>query len=182
MTRWLGVVAAGIALVASACDPIPQDIQTSIALVNVTHQNVALQVFRPPAPLACSTVASDLATNQRDSVLGASAFAFEACHDVAPFDVTPLDVNGTTGETRVDAGAGRACDAVLLRSEGLADTIMFWNGIAQAQIVALPDYEVEDAHFAYLNRVGPKLTLEPAAVSTSWVASFTLPAVPCGAQ
>jgi len=53
------LVVAGVAVSALSCDQQQAFLYSSVALVNVTHQTLDLQVFRPPRALTCAAVADD---------------------------------------------------------------------------------------------------------------------------
>lgn len=181
MPRWwverLGGVAA--ALVCVATSAYDRHLTTAVAIVNVTHDSVPLQVFRPSQPLDCEAAVVD-----PRAFLSANDFSFEACHELEPFEAVALDVDwsgeGPDGQPHTPPpDAARICDAVLLRAEGLDDTIVFWNDVPQAELVEVAGPPKDEAHLVYLERVGERLVVARPDVATAWAAGFRLPSARC---
>jgi hypothetical protein len=172
----------GAMLACLATSRASHELQTSIVVVNTTHDSVVLQVFRPPAPLDCAAVVADPA-----ATIVAEDFAFEACLTLEALEPVPLDLDWSaddkTGDARVPpAGSKRACDAVLLRAPGLDDTVLFWNDVPKVGIDQFGGVPSDDAHVVYLERVGNRLFAERPDVGQTFPAGFVVPEASCGAS
>ena len=153
--------------------------QTSIAVVNTTHDDLKLQVFRPREALDCSVTVAD-----PRAALVASAFIFESCSTLPPLEPMPLDLDWTgkdaDGEQRTPPpDSARVCDAVVLRAPGLDDLVLFWNDVPKVAIDRYGGIPREQAHVVYLEQVGERLFAERPSVAQAWPASFSLPEAPC---
>jgi hypothetical protein len=73
----------------------------------------------------------------------------------------------------------RACDAVLLRSPGLDDTIIFWNNLPKRDLVA--GTNIDQPQYAYIEQIGERLVISGPEVAERWVPDFPPPSGGCGA-
>jgi hypothetical protein len=154
-------------------------VQTSIAVVNATHQAFELQVFRPREPLDCELSVVDLR-----ALLAADDFAFESCSTLEPLEPVPLDLDWSgedaDGERRVPPpDSARVCDAVVLRAPGLDDTVLFWNDVPKVEIDRFGGIPREQAHVLYIEQVGQQLFAERPSIAQAWPADFALAEVAC---
>jgi hypothetical protein len=145
---------------------------SALVLVNRSHDTVTVQIFRPPAPLDCTLVQD----NPRQT-LTAESFAFESCRRAKtlwpPVSLDP---------PRIDERLGyRVCDAVLLRTPGLDDTIIFWNDIGQTTYDTYIEAPADEEHTVYLEQVGDRLFATPSNIVKAWQPTFTLPEASCEA-
>jgi hypothetical protein len=175
LERMAGMVAM-LACVATSSDSYVME--TSLALINTTHQAVELQVFRPSTALDCDAVIA-----APDASLTAGDFAFESCTTLEPFEPVPLDLDWRSddaGKPRMPpTGSERVCDAVLLRAPGLDDTVLFWNDVPKVGIDRYGGMPTETAHVVYLEQVGDRLFAARPDVGQSWLATFSLPEATC---
>jgi hypothetical protein len=173
----LTAMTAMLACLATSKDS--RKLQTSLAVVNTTHQSVELQVFRAKEALDCEVPAVDLR-----AMLAAGDFALESCEPLEPLEPMPLDLDWSgddaDGEPRVPpTDAARVCDAVVLRAPGLEDTVLFWNDVPKVEVDRYGGIPRERAHVLYLEQVGEQLFAERPSVAQAWPASFTLPEAAC---
>jgi len=170
----LGAMSAAVACVATS-GPDPSSLHTAIGVVNLTREHIDLQVFRAKAPLACASVHAP--------PLVAGDFAPDRCHELVPYAIAPLDLDfWTKTYDQVEPPPGvehRSCDAVLLRAEGLEDTVLFWNNVAQESFDDSDPVPLDHPNIAYLNRIGDRLFIGGPAVAESSAATFELPPSPC---
>ena len=177
---WFERVTAMTAML--ACVATSKDwrmVQTSIAIVNTTHQSLELQVFRANEPLDCEVAVADVRAG-----LAARDFVFESCSTLEPLEPMPLDLDWSgddaDGEPRVPPpDSARVCDAVVLRAAGLEDTVLFWNDVPKVEIDRFDGIPREHAHLLYLEQVGEQLFAERPSVAQVWPASFSLPEAAC---
>jgi hypothetical protein len=152
--------------------------ETSVAIVNTTHEAVELQVFRPSTALDCDAVLSD-----PNAALTAGDFAFESCTTLEPLEPVPLDLDWSAhgkSKPRVPpAGSERVCDAVLLRAPGLDDTVLFWSDVPKVGIDKYGGMPNETAHVVYLEQVGDRLVAGGPDVGQSWLATFSVAEATC---
>lgn len=182
---WLAVRvgALGFAVSSAACDYFPNYVITSVGLVDTTRQSVNVQIFRPPQPLPCT----EALRSDAESMLGAESFALESCSVIEPFVLNALDTDavpynqGATQTPPPSPHPHRECDAVLLRADGLDDTVILWHDVPQARISSDYDPPLDSPNIAYLNNIGEKRFILPPAVATTWVAGFTLESADCAA-
>jgi len=173
---------AGLALGALACIASSEagpSITTAAYFVNTTHDSIALSIFRASEPIDCDALAKD-----PETILQSTAFVTEQCAGATSWKTIPLDLDwdGPDRDEQAPKGPSRECDAVVLRVDGLPDTVVFWSGLPQIDV-----YEEEsmsdDPHALYLERVGDQLFLEPSSQIRIATTSVTLPAGdPCGAR
>jgi hypothetical protein len=164
----LGAIGAAASCLATSV-PL-NEIETALAIWNVTHGTIELQIFRPRDPLACSAILGD-----PRGLLCEEDFALDACHRLDPFVLLPLDIDAVEREDGHPLGetedvAARPCDAVLLRAPGLADTIVFWHDLSQE---TFDDPPIVHARFGQIENVGERLFLKGPAVAEQWPADFT---------
>ncbi|HYJ08231.1 MAG TPA: hypothetical protein VEX18_04465, partial [Polyangiaceae bacterium] len=177
---WFERVTAMLAMLACmATSNDSRKVQTSIAVVNTTHQSLELQVFRAKEPLDCEVPVADLRAG-----IAAGDFAFESCSTLEPLVPMPLDLDWSgddaDGEPRVPPpDSARVCDAVVLRAAGLEDTVLFWNDVPKVDVDRYGGIPRERAHVLYLEQVGEKLFAERPSVAQVWPASFSLPEAAC---
>jgi hypothetical protein len=176
---WLERLAAMVAMLACVATSRESYVmQTSVAVVNTTHDAVKLQVFRPSTALDCDAVVTNPMTS-----LTAGDFAFEACFTLEPLEPVPLDLDwsahGDWKPRKPPAGSDRVCDAVLLRAPGLDDTVLFWNDVPKVGIDQYGGMPAETAHVVLLEQVGERLFAGGPDVGETWPASFSVPEATC---
>lgn len=155
------------------------ELRSSLVVVNTTHHPIELQIFRPTEPLDCVAVAGD----PQASIL-AEALSLDSCVTLEALDLAPLDLDWSrdrdgSEEHEPPPGSDRVCDAVLLRSPGLEDTLLFWNDVPKATFDQEGGVPPDDAQVVYLERIGDRLLAERPAVAQHWAADFSLPEVSC---
>jgi hypothetical protein len=176
----LGVVLGAVACLATS---IPnEEYETRIFLLNVARRTPEVQIYRSPVPLNC-------AEEPRSSVASAT-FELVSCPLAVPFEVVPLDVGAravTDGEypEEEDEPAPpptRECDAVVVRTAGLADTVVFWRGGSdrvQVQREVDLGFARKAARAVLLESVGPRWFLAPSVDSQAWAYEGSLPETAC---
>lgn len=186
MLERLGALGSAAACVASLGPAAGySDLTTTIAIRNLSSNDVVVQVFRPLAPLDCSVVAPD-----PEAVLRSTDFSVNKCLTLPPDRALPLDLHwsredhdetGVEGEEAPDAGARRACEAVLLRAKGLDDVVLFWNDLEETSI---EEYAMlaDEPRVAVVDRVGERLFIAGPSLATVFTPDFELPETPCSGQ
>ncbi|MBX3193116.1 MAG: hypothetical protein KF819_39395 [Labilithrix sp.] len=176
----LAIHRAGALLGALACVATSENflrIETTAYLVNFTYRDVHVLVFRAKEPLDCAAVAAD-----PRAALRSEHFAFEECWTSGRGSSVPLahdwreisgDADAAARPTRAPRGA-RACDAVVIRVEGLPDTAVFWNEIGKCEIDAR-SVDKRDAHAVHLEQLGDALLIEGTPLLDVWPVDFALP-------
>lgn len=180
-SRWTLVVLV-IAAGAVACEPTTMDrLHTAVALVDVTHAALPLQIFRAQGQLDCATVAQ-----APEIILEAGDFLIDSCPTLQPFKPAPLDIGAYEetydaygDELSPPAGATRDCEAVVVRTPGFADTAFFWTGVAQADIDLDDDLDFDSPNLGFMNAAGSHWLLVPPPVARAWAPDFVLPADDC---
>jgi hypothetical protein len=157
-------------------------VETSIFLVNTTRESLPVAVYRVALPLDCAAVSADSAR-----FLTADQFRFERCWQAPPFESVPLDQDWRAIDEPPDAspeaGTTRFCDAVLVRTPRMSDTVVFWNQVAKVEVDRTSNTPVGDQrHTAYVEQFGNRLLLSSPELAQVWLAGFTLPAADCGAS
>jgi hypothetical protein len=178
--RWwlerLTAIAAMLACVATSREFYMME--TSVAIVNTTHEAFELHVFRPSSALDCDSVGSD-----PKALLTAGDFAFESCTTLEPLEPVPLDLDwsarGGSKPRKPPAGSERVCDAVLLRAPGLDDTVLFWNDVPKVGIDRYGGMPAESAHVVLVEQVGDRLFAAGPDVGQTWPATFSVPEAAC---
>jgi hypothetical protein len=180
-SRWLlerlGGIAATLACLATST--YVRQLFSALAIVNTTHEAVDLQVFRPAEPLDCDAIVVD-----PEGSLAANDFSFESCKKLESYELFPLDLDWSgeddQGEQREPATeAKRVCDAVLLRADGLEDTVLFWNDVPKAKLHDAERLPADAAHLVYVEQIGKRLVIARPDVAQAWSASFSVPRVTC---
>jgi hypothetical protein len=116
----------------------------------------------------------------------AAGFQPESCARLAPGRVLPVDRNWTTIRDRiVDAGGGNpACDAVVIRTPDLGDTLLFWQQPGYVDVldpVTTMPVEKLDPHGIYLERAGDRIVAAGSPLITTLASTVTLADTPCSA-
>lgn len=178
MLERIGAIGAAAACLATS-DFGSSHLKTSVAIVNLSLDDVVLQVFRPSAPLDCSAVAPD-----PETALGSTDFATNKCLTLTPHQTTPLDLwwsreDDYEEETSPYTGPSRPCEAVLLRASGLDDVVLFWNEVEQESILEYT-VDAEESHLASIDRVGARLFISGPSVATVFAPGFVVPETSCG--
>ncbi len=177
-------VAVGLSIAnAFACDGKSESVTTLVAsvyLVNVARESVPLRMYRARGSLDCKVVAADPKTR-----LSAGSFGLEGCLGLAPFEPLALSQGwvGLNAGTilRRDPRKEPACDAVALRAGGLADTVLFWNGLEQVEAKTSFGWRELDPHAIYLEQAGARLFAAPSELVAAWPADLPLADEPCKA-
>jgi hypothetical protein len=166
--------------------------QTRVFLLNTSHRRPDIQIFRSTEPLDCSL-------DGTETVLAAT-FALERCALASPYKALPLDHDFRTGaELEIEGGERpndpnwndasapkppRPCDAVVLRTEGLPDTVVYWrDGTDKSEIdedVELKNTAVA-ARAVFLESLGSTWVLTPGVDSASFEYEGSLPEGSCAA-
>jgi hypothetical protein len=157
-SRWRAlamVLGAGASL---GCIPPDQGYRTQAYLVNA-GEPVEVHLFRVHGPLDCAA----LAANPSSAIDGA-AFDPGLCAKLNPARVMPLDrgwistMNYGQGPPEPDGIAGTGpqprCDAVIVRAQGLRDTLLAWNGLEAVDTLDPPQLGSAQPHAVYLESVG----------------------------
>lgn len=155
--------------------------ESSLSLLNTTHGEIHLQLFRP-ATLDCDEVAAD-----PEGSLAPGDFSLETCVALGSLEAAPLDWDWTGDETTgtprvIPPGPERPCDAVLLRAEGLEDTVLFWSGVRKRELDRYSRVRDDDAHLVHLEKAGKRLFAAPPAAARSFAASASPAAAECPAE
>lgn len=175
MEKSLGI-AAMLACLATSGDA--RRVSTSLALFNITHENLDLQIYRPGAPLDCDAVSAD-----PEARLAPESFDLESCPRLMRLDALPVDIDwgnpdehGTTPEPiTVD----RPCDAVLVRASGVRDTVVFWTAVSKVELFAHGGEPEDKSRVAYVERFDDELIISTPDYAVSFVATSVPPANDC---
>ncbi len=126
--RWLHRVA--VALGAFGCVATSYHLgdhyKTSAYLVNLSDRVATVQVLRATAPLDCGAL---------EAAASVADYAGEFCTSLVAGEVIPLD--GDFERALVDTALPEPdppCDAVVLRSEQLPDTLFYWQTTRNVEI------------------------------------------------
>jgi hypothetical protein len=174
----VGLLAGAVACLASSSQT--HGYKTRIFLVNVSHRTAEMKIFRSPVPIACDVTPK--------ASVNAATFALERCAPAMPFRSLPLDhdyletIDGDVDETSRSAARtpARECDAVVLRTDGLPDTIVYWkDGTNKTEV--RDEVENDRSDGVFLESLGSAWFVTPDATSESWPYQRVLPEVPCTA-
>jgi hypothetical protein len=178
------LVLGSLACVATSWHPDEEPPRASVYLVNVAREPIMLRIHRVVAPLDCGAVATD-----PEARLAAESFVFERCIELAALTPFPLSQDWSGGwahglelrkSAQPDPAQVPACDAVLLRAEGLADTVLFWNGLTSVVVKTESfDWNELDPHAIYLEQAGPRLFAMESELVRAWPADFVVPDEAC---
>jgi hypothetical protein len=182
---------AGALLGAGAClaTSIPfERIETRAYLVNLTHEQLEVHVYRVADPLDCSLAAQD-----PKATITSQLFEWESCRRMDPIGIVPLDQDWSVHEpTEVSpknpntGAAPRTCDAAIVRISGAPDTVVFWNGLSKVDVslesggVNLRSDEPELARAIFIESLGPELHYGVDGPFIVW--ELPAPSPPTGAE
>ncbi|AKU99067.1 hypothetical protein AKJ09_05731 [Labilithrix luteola] len=166
----------GALLGAFACVATSRDVatfQSSAYLINLTHRDVDVVLFRANVPPDCAVVAT-----APQSLLQPENFVFDRCWSAPSADSVPLDSDwrdASDKSNHPDAGTlpARACDAVIVRIAGMPDTAVFWNQISKVDSTDRADRA--DPHALLLEQVGELLVIQRTSLLDTWSVEWTLP-------
>jgi hypothetical protein len=167
--RALGV-AAMLACVATSGNA--QRVSTSLALFNITDDDLDLQIYRPAVPLDCDAV-----SGEPEGTLAPEEFELESCPRLVRLDVLPVDVDW--GSAAEPVPVDRPCDAVLVRSPGVRDTVVFWTAASKVELFAFAGEPKDESHVAYVERFEDELIITPPDYAVSFRAAVAPPATEC---
>lgn len=160
----LAVGAIGCLATSVAYEPA----QTRWYLVSTTRESLDLSLHRARRPLDCDALA---VTN--GAGLTEEQFVFESCQALEPFK--PMLLEGPEDDTRTPA-----CDAVVLRSEGLAPVIAYRLDVAQKEInVSVRKIDYDDQQSLIIEPSGQKLHIAPTQSIQLVEASWDVPVPDC---
>lgn len=171
----LGALVGAFACVATSRDVA--SFQTAAYLVNLTHRDVDVVLFRANVPPDCAVVATD-----PRSLLGPEDFVFERCWSATSSTTVPLDADWREVSDKAsppDAGPlppPRACDAVIIRIAGMPDTAVFWNRVSKVDSTDGADRA--DPHALQLEQFGESLVIEGTTLLDTWPVEWPLPPTP----
>lgn len=169
----LGALLGAFACVATSSDS--RALRTSAYIVNLTHRDVDVVLFRANEPLDCAVVATD-----PRSLLRAEDFVFDRCWftpsaATAPLDPDWRDSSSDDKSREAEASPVRACDAVIVRIAGRADTAVFWNQVPQIEIGSNDHDARNDPQALLLEQFGQSLEMERTPLLETWSVGWTLP-------
>ncbi len=171
LRRAVAVAAGSIACLATSY--AETGFMTAAFLVNTTSSALDVQLFEARVGIDCTPVGPPLT---------AADFAPAHCHHLEPQQIVPLDRNWTTIEDpdKGPAGPSLACDAVILRTDGLPDTLIFWRNIRQVRVPAPATSEVDVSdHGIYLERAGNRIYAAGTRLLLTQTVPFALPPFDC---
>lgn len=172
-----GAIVGALACVATSTSY--DEIETSAFAVNLTHDSVRLQVWRVAVPLDCAGVARDPA-----ATLQPAMFAFDRCRDAEPMELVPLDRNWRARDDDARNPEGKdqpdkECDAVVIRANGMRDTVVFWDRLSKTSVLArlgtMVDAKDLDEHALCLESFGESVVVESTPAIDAWPVEWTLP-------
>lgn len=135
---------AGLLLgaVASAASGLDVKWFAHAALLNRNERPIRVRVRWPVAELDCKAIEGRSA-----KVFGPEVFGPGVVYEVEPFETVSLDrLDEEVLEPR--SLTGSACDAVLVKVDGLPATVLFWSGLPTFEVPLSPgDADVEDLDF-----------------------------------
>lgn len=168
----IGALLAGLACLATS--RAFDQLQTSAYLVNLTHHDVDVEIFRAKAPPDCAVIAA-----APKALLRRESFVYERCWKAGSLQALPLDLDwrrtSDDGVTINEAGAPRACDAVVVRVAGMRDTAVFWNQVSKIEIDTVDAPNRSDPHAIHLEQFGDSVVVERTPLLEAWPVDFTLP-------
>jgi hypothetical protein len=182
----VGVLVGGLACLATSTTF--EQIETAAYLVNTTHEELEVRVYRLTSPLDCEAAAVD-----PKGTLTSDRFDLAWCKRAPPFVILPLDTDwrATAEETKQNPHADAEhliCDAVIVRIPGADDTVVFWNGLAHVRVDLQGGHRVsltkenDDPHAIYIEAFGSRRVLGVSELFETWTidANLPSPAVSCG--
>ena len=170
-----GAVLGALACVATSYDP--NGIDTAAYLVNLSQRDVEVFVFRTKAPLDCAAVAA-----ARHAMPEPDDLVFDRCWTLAAVESAPLDADWrhvSPYQESPDAGTAspRACDVVVIRVPGMADTAVFWDHAAKVRHDSTASINRHDPHALHLERFRDSLVVERTPLLDVWPVDWPLPPV-----
>ncbi|MDF2697294.1 MAG: hypothetical protein K0S65_5677, partial [Labilithrix sp.] len=105
---------------------------------------------------------------------------FDRCWTVAVSESVPLDADWqklSQGSDSPDAGTAspRACDVVVLRVAGMADTAVFWDHVSKVRLETTTVGNGNDPHALHLERFSDSLVVERTPLLDVWPVDWPLP-------
>jgi hypothetical protein len=173
LRRGIAIMVGGAACLATSV--VLEGFRTAVYLVNRTESPLEIRVHRARLPIDCANPAGTLTATDFDA---------PTCQQLDVERVLPLDRNWSALRSSkvVDGGPGGTappCDAMVLRTPGLPDTLLVWGQLEPVDILDPFDAPL-DAHGIYLERAGERLFAAGTPLITSLPVSFALPDA-CGA-
>lgn len=174
----LAVHRAGAVLGALACVATSEDpggIETAAYLVNLAQRDVEVFVYRTKDPPDCVAVAA-----ARHAMPQPDELVFDRCWTTAALQAVPLDAdwrNLAYGGESPDGGLAspRACDVVVIRVNGMADTAVFWDHVSKVRLDTTSSVTGNDPHALHLERFGDSLLVERSPLLDVWPVDWPLP-------
>jgi hypothetical protein len=167
----LAVIAGCLACVATS-DEASTGYRTSVYLMNLTREPISVQLYRARRPLTCEP-SEELVFEPAD------------CWKLGPQQFVPLDADWEflqDGEpVGGPGGSDPPCERVVLRIDGMADTMLAWGNVADVDVIRdWHGFKLEE-NAIYIERAGSSLRVVDSFLATATPLAAPLPDFDCAA-